>query len=122
MLEMRPHPGLRRIEWVSQLVAALRERPRWVLTPQGVRWLDPAGLRRFVEQGHWPARFGQPADLWVIDGEDLLVCADGRSWRRLEQAAGGPDQWYAVRPGDGEPSIVAVPTAAEDPHAVPASG
>lgn len=85
MLTTYPHPCLRRVEWVSDLVLSLRGGPvRWVITPGEVALLDDIGLRWYVSRGRWPAKFGEPASLWLADADcDLVTSRDGRHWRRL---------------------------------------
>lgn len=101
MLTTYPHPCLRRVEWVSDLVLSLRGGvARWVITPGEIALLDDIGLRWYVSRGHWPAKFGEPASLWLADaGCDLVTSVDGTHWRRL---------W--------------LPTAALDPTAVEETG
>ncbi|WP_117214709.1 hypothetical protein [Allorhizocola rhizosphaerae] len=118
------HPALRRVEWVSQLVVELRRAPGWVLTPSGATWLDDMSLRGFVAQGKWPARFGQPAALWLLDGQPMRS-PDGEIWHRLEpgsSAASTMDGWIGVLSGEGIAEVVASPAVDDDPHAIPASG
>lgn len=148
MLTTYPHPSLRQVEWVSQLVHELRAGQRWIITPDDLACLDPVGLRWFVARGHWPAKFGQPASLWLAEPGDLAVSTDGRHWRRLTPLRGAldptaveeagpvieaqvplpttqdsPDRWIALL----APTLtvvaaeISVPPA-DDPHAIPASG
>ena len=85
MLTTYPHPCLRRVEWVSDLVLSLRGGvARWVITPGEIALLDDIGLRWFVSRGHWPAKFGEPASLWLADaGCELVTSDDGVHWRKL---------------------------------------
>ena len=85
MLTTYPHPCLRRVEWVSDLVFSLRGGvARWVITPGEIAMLDDIALRWYVSRGNWPAKFGQPAQLWLADaGHDLATSPDGVHWRRL---------------------------------------
>ena len=150
MLTMYPHESLRQVEWVSDLVLRLREssEPRWVFTPSHLACLDSFGLRWFVARGHWPAKFGQPATLWLADPGDLAVSADGQHWRRLRpvpsaldptaieetgpvieakvelpSAPHHPDRWIALLAS--EPKIIAVEVTTpvrDEPLVVTASG
>jgi hypothetical protein len=141
MLTMYPHPCVRRVEWVSELVLELHSGvARWVLTPDEVALLDDAGLRWFVTRGYWPGRFGQPASLWLVDaGCDLITSDDGVRWRRLalardsldptEVEAGGevishtaalpsnvhdPEHWVGLIPPGGHPTVIA--SGSTTPH------
>lgn len=147
MLTTYPHPCLRRVQWVSDLVLSLRGTgARWVITPSEVALLDGVGLRWFVSRGHWPAKFGQPASLWLADaGCELLTSTDGVHWRRLGLPDGAldptaveetgeaithaatlpstsdgvvPEWWLAVVAPGGNPAVVASGTST--PHVVDA--
>jgi hypothetical protein len=153
MLTTYPHPCLRRVEWVSDLVSSLRGgAARWTITSAEVALLDDIGLRWFVSRGHWPAKFGQPAALWLADADcELVTSADGLRWRRLWLPPGALDPtaveetgdiigfaaalpstsdnidwWLALVAPGGSPTIIAsgthTPHIVDAPHAVPASG
>jgi hypothetical protein len=153
MLTTYPHPCLRRVEWVSDLVWSLRGgAARWVITPGEVALLDGIGLRWFVSRGHWPAKFGQPALLWLADaGFDLVTSGDAVHWRRLRlppnaldptaveetgeviafpavlpSTSDTVDWWLALVAPGGSPAVIAsgshAPHIIDAPHAQPASG
>ncbi|HEX6685583.1 MAG TPA: hypothetical protein VF062_22600 [Candidatus Limnocylindrales bacterium] len=117
MLTAYPHPCLRRIEWVSELVLSLRRgSPRWVLTPDGVALLDSVALRWYVSRGRWPAKFGQPASLWLADaGCALATSPDGLRWRRLWLPPGVLDPTAVEETGDVIEHPAALPSTGDTP-------
>jgi hypothetical protein len=115
MLTTYPHPCLRRVEWVSDLVLSLRGGlARWVITPGEIALLDDIGLRWFVSRGHWPAKFGEPASLWLADaGCELAISSDGGQWRKLWLPPDALDPTAVEETGTVVTSAAALPSISD---------